>query len=83
MSSNRYNRPTTPPPADYRPRNEVKKEEVTLTFNPCVQCGKKITEGYWGRYGDDSGVCSKTCDIIYQHTRPSLIDYVIVKDGGN
>jgi len=76
MAKNRYN---TPQPVDYAPRKEVKTQEVALVFRPCLICHKNIKEGYWGRY-QDGGVCSKSCDIVYQHTRLSLIDYVIVKE---
>lgn len=77
MAKNRYN---TPQPVDYRPVSQRKTEdEVNLDLKPCLICGKKITDGYWGRY-EDGGVCSKACDINYQHTRISLIDYVIVKE---
>lgn len=47
---------------DYTPRSEKKKvEEVVLIFNPCCNCGKKITDGYYGRWSD-GGTCSKTCE---------------------
>lgn len=32
-----------------------------MVFAPCCNCGKAITDGYYGRYGD-GGVCSKTCN---------------------
>lgn len=76
MGKNRFN--TTPQPVDYTPRKETKKEEVTLTFNPCCVCSKPITEGYYARVGD-SGTCNKTCWKAYQASKPSLIDYVIIK----
>jgi hypothetical protein len=51
---------------DYTPRNEKnKKEEIKLDLKPCCNCGKEITDGYYGRFGD-GGVCSKTCNITQQ-----------------
>jgi hypothetical protein len=76
MGNNRYNK-TSPQPLDYTPK-KVKQEEVTLQFEPCCICHKKIVDGYWGRYGT-GGVCSKGCDIIYQHSFTRLIDYIIIK----
>ena len=32
-----------------------------LTFAPCLACGKAISDGYYGRFGD-GGVCSKRCN---------------------
>lgn len=46
-------------PVDYTPKKKV--EEPKLNFAPCCNCGKIITDGYYGRYGD-GGVCSKTCN---------------------
>lgn len=44
-----------------------------LHFEPCVECGKEIVDGYWGRYnlgnGKDGGVCSKTCSILFMKHR--------------
>lgn len=55
-------KPFNPVIPDYTPRSEKgKKEEIPLVFNPCCHCGKKITDGYYGRYGD-GGVCSKVCN---------------------
>jgi len=60
MSKNRFN-PVIP---DYTPRVEKEKpKEVTLIFNPCINCGKVIVQGYYGRYGD-GGTCSKACETI-------------------
>lgn len=42
--------------------------EVTLTFNNCVNCGKAITRGYIGRWGE-SGTCSRECEIA-QEAKP-------------
>lgn len=62
---------------DYRPKAEREKDnEVRLVFKPCCNCGKQITQGYFGRWGD-GGVCSKKCNDAYSKNRPSLIDYVI------
>lgn len=56
-------KPLNPVIPDYTPRSERnKKEEISLTFNPCINCGKKITEGYYGRWSD-SGTCSKSCEM--------------------
>lgn len=40
-----------------------KKEQETLRLSPCCVCGKPITDGYYGRWGN-GGACSKTCDAI-------------------
>ena len=40
------------------------KVEGGIRLEPCVECGKPITDGYYGRYGD-GGVCSKACDILH------------------
>lgn len=59
-------KPFNPVIPDYTPKSEKgKKEEVSLIFKPCCNCGKKITDGYYGRYGD-GGVCSKTCNIVQE-----------------
>lgn len=42
---------------------QKEEKEVKLDFKPCSNCGKKITDGYYGRFGD-GGVCSKTCNAI-------------------
>ena len=34
----------------------------------CCECGKRILDGYYGRYGD-GGVCSKTCSILHMKKR--------------
>lgn len=43
-------------------------EELPITcrirLEPCIECGKPIEDGYYGRYGD-GGVCSKACDILH------------------
>jgi hypothetical protein len=65
----RMKKPFNPVIPDYTPRGEKgKKEEIKLTFSPCCNCGKSITDGYYGRYGD-GGVCSKTCNTI-QEAKP-------------
>lgn len=80
MSNNRYNKPPVKRSPDYTPKAEKKKpEEIKLVFENCCVCNKQITDGYWGRY-KDGGVCSKSCDIIYNHNLPSFIDYVLVKE---
>lgn len=52
-------------PVDYRPKDKGTKEEVTLSFTPCLICKKQIKEGYYGRYGN-GGVCSKTCSTVQE-----------------
>ena len=42
--------------------------EVTLTFNNCVNCGKVITRGYIGRWGE-SGTCTRECEMA-QEAKP-------------
>lgn len=44
------------------------KVEQGIKLEPCVECGKPITDGYYGRYGD-GGVCSKACDILHMRKR--------------
>ena len=64
-------KPFNPVIPDYTPRSSkttTSSAEVTLTFSPCCNCGKVITDGYYGRYGD-GGVCSKTCNTI-QEAKP-------------
>lgn len=62
---------------DYTPKSERgKKEECHLVFNPCVHCGKKITEGYYGRWGD-SGTCCK------DHERLHALKPKYPKEGDN
>lgn len=46
----------------YTPKSERAKE-VTLTFEPCCICGKAITQGHYGRWGN-GGTCSKKCELI-------------------
>lgn len=59
-------KPFNPVIPDYTPRSEKKKvEEVILQFNPCCNCGKKITDGYYGRW-NESGTCSKTCEKVQE-----------------
>jgi len=57
---NRIKNPVIP---DYMPKKEREKEP-TLLLEPCVECGKPITDGYYGRWGD-GGVCSKICNILH------------------
>lgn len=51
------------PVPDYTPRKKVETQEIVLQFQPCINCGKKIVEGYYGRYGD-GGTCSKACETV-------------------
>ncbi len=44
------------------------QERQVLKIDPCVECGKKIEDGYYGRYGD-GGVCSKACDILHMQKK--------------
>ena len=61
MSNNRH-KGTIP---DYTPRQERnKKEEVTLTFKPCIVCKKDIMQGYYGRH-QSGGTCCKACETEY------------------
>jgi hypothetical protein len=46
------------------PSPPEKEGEVKLKIDPCCECRKPITDGYYGRYGD-GGVCSKACDILH------------------
>lgn len=55
---NRFNSRSTP---DYAPHKKEEPKEVVLHFSPCCVCGKKITDGFYGRFGD-GGVCSKSCN---------------------
>lgn len=72
-------KPFNPVIPDYTPKSEKgKKEEVSLIFKPCCNCGKKITDGYYARV-QNSGVCSKVCWNSYKENKQSLIDYVITK----
>lgn len=55
-----------PMPDMYLPKAErEQKQEVTLVFSPCCECGKAIGEGYYGRWGN-GGVCSKSCNEKYE-----------------
>lgn len=65
---------------DYRPKAEREKdnEPQTLVFKPCCNCGKQITAGYYGRFGD-GGVCSKKCNTAFEASKPSMIDYQLEK----
>ncbi len=47
------------------PKEDIEKR---IKLEPCVECGKPIEDGYYGRYGD-GGVCSKACDILHMHKR--------------
>jgi hypothetical protein len=59
-------KPFNPVIPDYTPRaDRGKKEEVKLDLKPCCNCGKTISDGYYGRFGD-GGVCSKTCNTIQE-----------------
>jgi hypothetical protein len=74
----RMKKPLNPVIPDYTPRSERKKvEEVKLDLLPCCNCGKKISDGYYGRFGD-GGVCSKTCNAI-QEAKPKYPE----KGGGD
>jgi len=37
------------------------EQEVSVNLSPCLNCGKAITDGYYGAFGE-GGVCSKTCN---------------------
>lgn len=39
-----------------------------FSFNDCLCCGRKITEGYYGRFMD-GGVCSKKCNDAFTENR--------------
>lgn len=56
---------------DYRPKSE-RQVEPTIKLEPCIECGKPIVDGYYGRWGD-GGVCSKTCDILHMKEKPSVL----------
>lgn len=43
-------------------------KEDGLKLEPCIECGKPIFDGYYGRY-EEGGVCSKTCDILHMRKR--------------
>lgn len=65
-------KPFNPVIPDYTPRGEKgKKEEISIALKPCCHCGKTITDGYYGRFGD-GGVCSKTCNTI-QEAKPKYL----------
>ena len=53
---------------DYRRKEEQRNPEPPL--GNCVECGKPIFDGYFGRWGD-GGVCSKTCDILHMRKKES------------
>lgn len=55
-------RASNPVIPDYRPKKEQRNPEPPLGV--CMECGKQITDGYYGRW-EDGGVCSKTCDILH------------------
>ena len=59
MAKNRYSRPQTEA-IDYSPKKKA-IEEPTLSFSPCVTCGKAIKQGYYAHIGNDGGVCSGKC----------------------
>jgi hypothetical protein len=74
MGSNRFNKVP-----DYTPKEERKKpEEVKLDFKPCCVCNVVITAGYYAPT-EQGGACSKLCWDNYKKSKPSLIDYVILK----
>ena len=52
---------------DYTQRNK-KEEVINMTFSPCCNCGKEITDGFYGRF-NSGGVCSKTCNTT-QEAKP-------------
>ena len=62
---------------NYQPKQEKKVIEE-MAFQNCCNCGCKITDGYWGHWGT-GGVCSKTCNRLFEASRPKMIDYVIPK----
>lgn len=51
------------PVPDYTPKGKPAEKEVTLSFTPCLVCGKQIVEGFYARYAN-GGVCSKACNAI-------------------
>ena len=51
---------------DYTPKQDRVKEEVKLSFKPCLICNKQIKEGYYGVW-IDGGTCSKTCETIKEN----------------
>lgn len=57
-------RASNPVIPDYTPKNQLKKEEVKLSFSPCCQCGSAIGDGYYGRHSN-GGTCSKKCETIF------------------
>jgi deoxycytidylate deaminase len=63
-----------------RELQEKAKLEVRLT--PCLVCGKRITDGFYGRWHVEehvnSGTCSKTCNTLYTEKRNALYQ---VQDG--
>lgn len=56
---------------DYTPKQDRVKEEVKLSFKPCLICQKQIKDGYYGVW-IDGGTCSKTCEII-KETQPRVL----------
>lgn len=56
-------RPFNPVIPNYTPRSERNKEVVEhFEYKPCIICGKKITEGYYGSW-NDGGTCSRKCEM--------------------
>jgi hypothetical protein len=50
--------------SDWQEKNKPKKEEEAwVKLKPCCNCGKEITDGYYGRF-QEGGVCSKACNAI-------------------
>jgi len=41
-------------------KQEKEEAEGWVILSPCLNCGKAITDGYYGAFGE-GGVCSKTC----------------------
>jgi hypothetical protein len=37
--------------------------ERTVALGPCLACGRMVTGGYYGRFGNE-GVCSKKCNEV-------------------
>jgi hypothetical protein len=61
-------KPFNPVIPDYTPKGKVEDIEKRITLEPCVECGKPIEDGYYGRW-KDGGVCSKTCNILHMKKR--------------
>ena len=59
MGKNRFRDPSNSIP-DYSPKKKT-LDEPTLSFSPCMTCGKTIKQGYYAHIGNDGGVCSSKC----------------------